>query len=426
MSVTTNPSAYSLADFLIGESSNPLSPPDDYIRWKAAAEWATSVYEPRLHGPATPRALFAMAGGAPAPCLNFASYNYLGLARHPRCVAAAREALLEYGTGNCGPPMLSGMTELQGQLERELNELLGTEATMVFSSGYGAAVGALSAILRKGDVAIADSRAHMSAVDGVKLSQARLVTFAHNDAGSLASCIEKHKKSRILVIVEGIYSVEGDFAPLAQLLEVTGHYGVPVYLDEAHSILCCGRRGGGVGEQFASSKGAGLRLSTFSKAFAGAGGAVSGDRETLEYMRFYANSYTFSATLPPATLAALIAALHVAVEDSSLRDRLWENAAYFRTQLRTIGVNTGESASYIVPIIIGRDRRLLYELCHAMRRRGLFLPPVDFPVVPEEGLRFRATITAAHTREEMDEALNIIEDTVVPALGKFRGNAGAA
>ncbi|HLQ77787.1 MAG TPA: aminotransferase class I/II-fold pyridoxal phosphate-dependent enzyme [Terriglobia bacterium] len=418
MSLTSDPSDYSLADFFIGDSANPLHPPEDYTEWRKQAEWATRLYDAQLLGPATPRALIATAGGAPATVLNFASYNYLGLSRHPKCVAAAQEALLKYGTGICGPPLLSGMTDLQQELEQQLNALLGTESTIVFSGGYSAAIGTISAILRKGDIAVADDRVHMSAVDGVKLGQARLVTYQHNDPSSLAACIEKHKGSRILVITEGIYSVDGDMPPLGELLDVTDHYGVPVYIDEAHSILGCGSRGGGVVEMFGVENRVGLRLSTFSKAFAGVGGAVSGSRETLDYIRFYGNSYTFSACLPPATLASLIAAAKVSMEDTSLRERLWDNGAYFRTKLNEIGVDTGKSTSYIVPIMVGSNRKLLYELCHAMRRRGLFIPPVDYPVVPQDEVRFRAAVTAAHTRQELDEALNIIEDTVVKAIGK--------
>ncbi len=407
---------YSLADFLLADGANPLNPPEGYLDWRASVRWATSVYEPRLHGPASARTSVAFADAGPTEVLNFASYNYLGLAQHPRCIAAAREALDLYGTGNCGPPMLSGLTDLQIKLEDHLNGLLGTDSTLVFNGGYCAAVGALSAVLRKGDVAVADSRAHMSAIDGLRLAQARLVTFEHNDPNALAACLSRYKGQRVLVVLEGIYSVDGDMARLPELLDVTEEFGIPVYIDEAHSILACGEHGGGVTEHFGEQKRAGLRLSTFSKAFAGVGGAVSGNRETLDYVRCYANSYTFSATLPPATLAALIAALEVSTEDGSLRQTLWDNAGYFRAKLHELGINTGGSESYVIPIVIGGDRRLLYEICHSMRQRGLFIPPVDYPVVPEDQLRLRASITAAHTRAQLDEALNIIEDTVVKAM----------
>jgi glycine C-acetyltransferase len=289
---------------------------------------------------------------------------------------------------------------------------------MVFSGGYSGAVGTLSAILRKGDIAVADDRVHMSAIDGVKLAQARLVTYPHNDVGALAACLEKRKGSRMLVITEGIYSVDGDMPPLREMLEVTEHFGVPVYVDEAHSVLGCGTRGGGLAESLGVQGRVGLRLTTFSKAFASVGGAVSGSRETLDYIRFYANAYTFSACLPPATLASTVAAAQVAKDEPELRARLWENGTYFRTKLNEIGVDTGTSTSYVVPIMVGSNRRLLYELCQAMRERGLFIPPVDYPVVRQDEVRFRAAVTAGHTRQDLDEALNIIEDTVVKAVGR--------
>jgi 7-keto-8-aminopelargonate synthetase-like enzyme len=413
-----DPSAYSLADFYIGESDSPLTPPEGFTEWRRRAEWATRLYDAKLVGPAAPRAMIAPAGGSATPLLNFASYNYLGLSRHPRCVAAAQDALQRYGTGICGPPLLSGMTDLQQQLEQHLNELLGSESTVVFSGGYSAAVGALSAILRKGDLAVADDRLHMSAIDGIKLAQARVVTFRHNAVDSLAALLEKHKGSRVLVITEGIYSVDGDMPPLREMLDVTEYFGVPLYLDEAHSVLGCGARGGGVAELLGVEHRVGLRLSTFSKAFAAVGGAISGSRETLDYMRFYANAYTFSACLPPATLASIAAAARISIEEPQLRERLWANGTYFRTKLNEIGVDTGPSTSYVVPIMIGSNRKLLYELCQTMRDRGLFIPPVDYPVVPQDQVRFRAAVTAAHTRQELDEALNIIEDTVVSAIGR--------
>jgi 7-keto-8-aminopelargonate synthetase-like enzyme len=418
MSLSADPSDYSLADFYVGESPSPLTPPEGYAEWRRRAEWATQLYDARLVGPATPRAMIAPSGGAPAPHLNFASYNYLGLSRHSKCVAAAQEALLKYGTGICGPPLLSGMTDLQQDLEQQLNELFGTESSVIFSGGYSAAVGTLSALLRKGDIAVADDRVHMSAIDGVRLAQARLVTYRHNDVDALAACLEKHRGSRMVVLTEGIYSVDGDMPPLLDMLEVTERFGVPMYIDEAHSVLGCGSKGGGVTELFGAEKRVALRLSTFSKAFASVGGAISGSRETLDYVRFYANAYTFSACLPPATIASIIAAARVSIDETALRDRLWANGTYFRTKLNEIGVDTGPSTSYVVPIMVGSNRKRLYELCQAMRRCGLFIPPVDYPVVPQDEVRFRAAITAAHTRAELDEALNIIEDTVVKAIGK--------
>jgi glycine C-acetyltransferase len=348
--------------------------------------------------------------------INLSSYNYLGLVKHPATIAAAQEALAEFGTGACGSPMLSGMTRLHRRLEARLQEFLGREAAMLFNSGFGGAMGSLAGCLRKGDVAVIDSKAHLSLIAGVTLSQAKLRTFGHNDPGALDEALAREAGRRRLVILEGVYSMDGDMADLPALVEVAQQHKASIFIDEAHSILTCGPNGRGVSEHFGLGERIGLQYGTFSKAFAGMGGFVSGRRETIDYLRLYSTPYGFSCALPPSVVAALLAGLEVATRDHTLRERLWVNADYFRAQLRTLSLNIGDSTTYVVPIIIGDNRALLYELGHLMRERGLFLAPVDYPSVPQDQVRFRAAVTAAHTREDLDEALNIIEDTVVRRL----------
>ncbi len=408
-------SRYSLADFHAGETDNPLDPPPDYGEWRKAAVWATSLYERSLLGAPTPRTEVDL-GGARHPVINLASYNYLGLARHPETVAAAKAALDKYGTGACGSPLLSGMTDVTRTLAEKLSAFLGRESTMLFNSGFGGALGAMGGLLRKGDVAVVDSKAHMCLLDGARLSGAQIVTFDHNDAAALEGALARTQGRRRLVVVEGIYSMDGDTADLPTLIPVAERFGAPVLIDEAHSILTMGATGRGAAEHHGMEHRIGLKYATFSKAFASVGGFVSGRAETLDYLRFYANPYGFSCALPPAVAAATLAALDVATRDDTLRRRLSENASYFRDQLHGMGLDTGDSTTHVVPIVLGPRRQLLYMLSHAMLGRGLFLAPVDYPSVPEEGVRFRASITAAHTREDLDEALDIIERTIVPAL----------
>lgn len=411
----TEAARYSLADFHAGESDNLLVPPPDYAEWRRASVWATSLYERSLLGAPIPRT-FVDLNGMRHPVLNFASYNYLGLARHPETVAAAKAALDKYGTGACGSPLLSGMTDVARDLEKRLSSFLGRESTMLFNSGFGGALGAMEGLLRKGDVAVVDSKAHMCLLDGARLSGAQIVTFDHNDAAALEGALVKTRGKRRLVVVEGIYSMDGDTADLPNLLPVAERFGAPVLIDEAHSILTMGKTGRGAAEHFGMEDRIGLKYATFSKAFASVGGFVSGRAETLDYMRYYANPYGFSCALPPAVAAATLAALDVATRDDTLRSRLSGNATYFRHQLHSLGLNTGESTTHVVPIVIGPHRQLLYMLSHAMLGRGLFLAPVDFPSVPEDQVRFRCSITAAHTKKDLDEALDILEKTVVPAL----------
>ncbi len=411
----TEAARYSLADFHAGETDNPLTPPPDYAEWRKASVWATSLYERSLLGAPIPRTEVDL-NGTRHPVLNFASYNYLGLARHPETVAAAKAALDKYGTGACGSPLLSGMTDLTRALETKLSAFLGRESTMLFNSGFGGALGAMEGLLRKGDVAVVDSKAHMCLLDGARLSGAQIVTFDHNDAAALEGALVKTRGKRRLVVVEGLYSMDGDTADLPALLPVAERFGAPVLIDEAHSILTLGKTGRGAAEHFGVEDRIGLKYATFSKAFATVGGFVSGRAETLDYMRYYANPYGFSCALPPSVAAATLAALDVATRDDTLRTRLSENAKYFRDQLHSMGLSTGESTTHVVPIVLGPHRQLLYMLSHAMLGRGLFLAPVDFPSVPEDQVRFRASITAAHTRKDLDEALDILERTVVPAL----------
>jgi 7-keto-8-aminopelargonate synthetase-like enzyme len=404
-------SQFSLADFYLGDSDDPVVPPADFTRWRHEASHAAALYEQSLLGAPLPRTTLQVRG-QPRSILNLSSYNYLGLATHPATVAAAHRALDVYGTGACGSPLLSGMTDQHRDLEDGLTRLLGREATMLFNSGFAGALGSLAGLLRRGDVAVVDSRAHLSLLDGARLSQAHVRTFEHNDPSALDAVLERGRGSRQLVVVEGIYSMDGDLADLPRLLEVTEQHQVGVFIDEAHSILTCGPRGLGATEHFDVDERVVLKYGTFSKAFAGIGGFLNGPRQTLDYLRAYANPYGFSCALPPAVVAALVAGLQVATEDDSLRRQLWDNAAYFRNGLHRVGIDTGDSVSHVIPIIVGEDRGLLYELGHAMLERGLFLAPVDYPSVPQDRVRFRASITALHSRADLDEALNVLEDTV--------------
>jgi glycine C-acetyltransferase len=406
---------FTLADFLIGESASVLEPPSDFLEWQQQGAWARRLYEPHFTGPATPRTSILGDGGR-TPVLNFASYNYLGLTRHPAVVAAAHAAIERYGTGVCGPPMLAGQTDLHHELTQDISEFLRRDRTLLFTSGYGGGVGAVAGVVRRGDAVVVDEKCHMSVVDGARLAQARLREFRHNDPDSLDQVLSETGARRTLVVVEGLYSMDGDVADLPALLDVAERHRASVLIDEAHSMLTYGPTGAGVSEQQGVQARIGLLFSSLSKAFGGVGGFVSGALSTMTYLRHYSNPYLFSAGLPAPVAAALVAALKAAREDATLRARLWQNAEYMRTGLQGIGLDTGASQSYIIPVIVGGDRRLLFEACRDLRERGLFVPPVDYPVVAADQLRFRVAVTALHTRQDLDEALTRFEDVLVPRL----------
>ncbi len=405
-----------LADFYLGDDPNPLIPPPDFTQWRRDYAWATAMFETNLLGAPEAR-VRVLVDGAEKEAINLCSYNYLGLARHPEVVAAAQRALAEYGTGACGSPLLSGMTALHRELENRLSRFLGREATLLFNSGFGGAMGCVAGLLRRADAAVLDERSHFSLMDGALLAGGKVERFRHNDSDALDAALKKHPDRRRLVVLEGIYSMDGDTADLPALCEVAERHGAGVLVDEAHSVLATGAHGRGACEQLGVESRAGLYYGTFSKAFAGAGGFVSGSAETIDYLRFFAHTYGYSCALPPATIGGLIAALDVATRDDGLRQRLAENARHFRDGLHAMGLDTGASSSHVVPIMLGENRPLLYFAGVEMRRRGLFLAAIEFPAVPENRVRFRASITAAHTRADLDEALAIIREVVARALG---------
>ena len=235
----------SLADFVVGDSDDPLIPPLAFTHWRQAGAWEASLYEPELLSSAEARTTINYEG-RPRSVINLCSYNYLGLANRPEVIAAARDALGKYGVGACGSPLLSGMTDLHRQLERRVAGFLGREDAMLFNSGFGGALGTISGLLRKTDVAILDNRSHLSLRDGAVLSRSRVDRFEHNDLASLDAALSRRKGHRQLVIVEGIYSMDGDFGPVHPICDLAEEYGAMTYLDEVHGVGLYGPRGSGV------------------------------------------------------------------------------------------------------------------------------------------------------------------------------------
>ena len=407
-------SEFSLGDWVVGPSNDCLMPPAGFTEWlNGPAAWASRLYEPTMLGSADARTTIQY-DGSPQPVVNLCSYNYLGLANRREVNEAATEALGKYGIGACGSPTLSGMTDQHRKLERAIADFLGRDDAILFNSGFGGALGTLAGLLRKTDVAIMDDRSHLSLRDGAVLSRSRVDRFEHNHPGSLQDALSRRKGKRQLVIIEGIYSMDGDFGALNELLTVAEEHHASVFIDEAHSMLACGPNGRGAAEHFHAEHRIHLVYGTFSKAFGALGGFVAGPQETLDYLRFYAHSYVYSCALPPVIVAAILKSLEIAQREPELRQRLWENASYFREKVNGLGIDTGSSSTYIMPLIVG-DRARLYHLGHQLRRRGLWVAPVDYPAVPEDKICFRACVTANHTRADLDEALNILEDTFVPA-----------
>src|SRR5207247_5715829 len=240
-------------------------------------------------------------------------------------------------------------------------KLLRREHAMRFNSGCGGALGTISGLLRKADVALLDNRSHLIRRERAVLSRCRTEKFEHNDPISLDTALSRQKGRRQLVIVEGIYSMDGDFGNLKELIDVAESHGASVFVDEAHSMLACGEHGRGAVEKFGVENRIPLVYGTFSTAFGALGGFVAGSKETLQYLRFYAHPYVYSCALPPVVIAAILKALEIGTSQPELRAQLWENADYFHTQLRSLGIETGTSTTYVMPIVIG-DRERMYRL----------------------------------------------------------------
>ena len=408
-----DPFKLSLSNFLAGESEDPLQAPPSFTNWVRDSGKAGELYEPQMLGSADARTTIKYEGKAHS-VINLCSYNYLGLANHPEVLEAAHQALRTHGLGACGAPVLSGMTDLHRELECRIAKFLNREDAMLFNSGFGGALGTISGLLRKSDVAILDNRSHLSLRDGATLSRCRSEKFEHNDPASLDIALQRQQGRRQLVIVEGIYSMDGDFGRLKELIDVAEAHGASTFVDEAHSMLACGPNGRGAAEKFGVEDRIPLIYGTFSKSFAALGGFVAGSKETLQYLRFYAHPYVYSCALPAAIVAGILKALEIGICEPELRTQLWDNAEYFHAQLRRLGIDTGRSTTYIMPIVVG-DRARMYQLGHELRQRGLWVAPVDYPAVPLNRVCFRACVTAKHTRADLDEALNILEDTLVPA-----------
>ena len=349
--------------------------------------------------------------GAERELISLAANNYLGLAERPEPAEAACAAIRRFGTGLCGSRFLSGTYDLVVELERELAAFEGYEEAMVFTTGYQANVGVLAALLRKGDLALVDRLCHASIVDGCRISGCRLRTFHHSDPASLDGALARHGGNcrDVLVVVEGVFSMDGDICPLPDIMAVTEKHGARLLLDDAHATGVLGTNGGGTIEHFGLTRKPDLLVGTFSKSLAGTGGYVAASREVINYIRHYGRSYMFSASPVPGTVAAVRESLRILRGEPELRERLWTNVRRICRGLKEAGfaVHPDPPQSAILTVAIGRD-----EVVHAMSRDlyegGLLTSTVVYPAVPPNEGRLRLSLSAAHTEEALGRALDVL------------------
>jgi glycine C-acetyltransferase len=301
---------------------------------------------------------------------------------------------------------LSGTTDLHNRLSRTIADFKNKEECLLFPSGYGANLGVIAGLMRSGDLVVTDQFAHASIVDGIILSKAQVRYFRHNNAADLERKL-KDFPGRKLVIVEGVYSMDGDLANLPEIVEVAKSNGARIMIDEAHSAFLFGPNGRGVAEHFGLDDEIDIHLGTFSKSLGGQGGYVAGSRKLIRYLKGFGRSYVFSCALSPGVVGGLIKACEIARDEPELRDRLWANTAYLQEQLRERGVDIGDSQSQVIPIMIRDDDRV-FKVAEDMIHHGVYLNPVRYPAVGKHRSRLRISVTSSHTMPELSEAADII------------------
>lgn len=338
--------------------------------------------------------------------INFASYNYLGLSYRDEVKEAIKEAVDIYGGGSSGSPILSGTTDLHRRLSEKLAQFKGKEDSLIFPTGYSANVGVIAGLMRSGDLIVADQFAHASIVDGMILSKAKSRFFRHNRADDLDRKL-KGFEGKKLVIVEGVYSMDGDITPLPEIVEVAKRHNARILIDEAHSTFVFGENGRGVVEHFGLDDEIDLHIGTFSKSLGGQGGFLAGSRALIDYLRGFSRSRFFSCALAPTVTAGILRALELAEEEPELRTQLWDNVEFMQNRLREAGVDIGDSESQVIPIMVRNDATI-FDLGEELLREGVFINPVRYPAVGKHKSRFRMSISAAHTKEQLAEGADII------------------
>jgi glycine C-acetyltransferase len=339
--------------------------------------------------------------------VNLSSNNYLGLTTHPRLSDAALDAIRKYGAGSGSVRTIAGTMELHMELERRLAAFKNVEAVVVFQSGFTANAGTVSAILTKDDVVISDELNHASIIDGCRLSRAAIKVFPHKDADAARAIMKDLPAGqRKLLITDGVFSMDGDLGPLPALCDVAEEFGAIMMVDDAHASGVFGRQGRGTVDHFDCHGRVDIQVGTLSKAVGVLGGYVAGTKDFIEFLYHRARPFLFSTSHPPAVAAACIAALDVLESEPQWMQQLWDNTTYFKAGLTRHGFNTGRSESPITPVIVG-EAAMAAQMSDRLFQAGVFAQSIGFPTVPRGQARLRTIVTATHSREDLDYALEM-------------------
>jgi glycine C-acetyltransferase len=343
--------------------------------------------------------------------INLSSNNYLGLTTHPKLRQRALEATEKLGVGSGAVRTIAGTMAIHMELEEKIARFKQVEASVVFQSGFTANAGTVSAILGKEDIIISDSLNHASIIDGCRLSRAEIKVYPHKDVEACEKILKEiaDRKCHKLLITDGVFSMDGDIAPLPQLVELAEKYGCIMMIDDAHSSGVLGRNGRGTVDHFNLHGRVDIQVGTLSKAIGSLGGYVCATRDTIDFLYHRARPFLFSTSHPPSVVASCIAAIEVLEEEPKLIEQLWANTRFFKAGLAKLGFNTGMSETPITPVMVG-DAALAHEFSRQLFAAGVFAMGIGFPTVAQGKARIRTIVTATHTQAELERALAILAE----------------
>jgi 8-amino-7-oxononanoate synthase len=341
------------------------------------------------------------------PKIMMGSNNYLGLTHHPKILAAAEAALRRYGSGCTGSRFLNGTLDLHEELEERLAGFLGKEAALVFSTGYQTNLGTVSTLINRGDYLFMDKLNHASLVDSTRLTFGTVCRYAHNDMKALErQLVQAPRGAGKLIVTDGVFSMEGDIVKLPKMVSLADAYDADILVDDAHALGVLGKHGGGTAQHFGLEDKVSLIVATFSKSLASIGGVVAGAEPVIHYLKHHARALIFSASMPPASIATVLAALDVMDEEPKLREALWRNTRRMQDGLKSLGYDIGDSETPVIPILVG-DIGVMYVQWKTLFDAGVFVNPVIPPAVPLHSCRLRISMMATHTNEQIDYVLDL-------------------
>ncbi len=340
--------------------------------------------------------------------LMFGSNSYLGLTNHPLIKEASIKAIKKYGSGCAGSRFLNGTLDIHLELEEKLAKYVGKEETLVYATGFQVNIGVISAITGKDDYIILDELDHASIIEGRRLSFSTALKYRHNDMSSLEKALKTCKPDKIkLIVVDGIFSMEGDIVKLPEIVELSKKYGASIMVDDAHSLGVIGKNGAGASSHFDLTDDVDLIMGTFSKSLASIGGFIASDKETINYLKHNSRSLIFSASITPASTASVLAALDIIIKEPERIEKLWENTRYALDNLKVMGFDVGHTESPIIPLYI-RDNLKTFKITKMLMDDGIFVNPVVSPAVSSDSSLIRFSIMSTHTFEQIDYALDKI------------------